>query len=307
MPRNDIEPTTSYDQNWDDFDHIYIDFALEYSQQLLTLYISLGTFSQFPNNLPPGLIIPILAHRYKAQDDERDRRGLELEPEAAQFIASLDKKTREIASKPLDDFQTKISLLFESIYSLSRWGKKLDYTDFPDFERVILTQHIITVCSFAEGFYSNTVRYLADKPPYPFKAWKTISKKAKNSSKTDQELLDVYLFDKSGGNFTEKLSTLEQTHGISLNITEEQKKALSDLFLVRNFLVHNAGRATKFFITNANRWGTINHGELVPLEHQEIEELIDILIDAIVEIYRSCSITLLGKAESQLVWGSKRM
>lgn len=307
MSRTDIKSSTSYDQYWDEFDNIYIDFALEYTQQLLTLHISLVAFSEFPSNFPPGLIIPILAHQYKIYDDECRRRGLEPEPEMAMLVG-MDETLRQLASQPLDAFQTKISQIFISLHALSRWGKKLDYREFPDFERILITQHVITVCSFAEGFYSNVVRYLATRPPYPFNTWKRLQRgQRRTTSMTNTELLDKYIFEQGQGDFNKKLRILQQTHNISLSITSAQNDDLKDLFLVRNHLVHNAGRVGKFFMDNNTRWSTLNHSDLVPLETNEIESLIDTLIDIVVEIYRSCSLQLLGKTTTQLVWGSHRM
>ena len=317
VPRTDIEPATSYDQNWDDFDHLYIDFALQYTQQLLTLHISSGAFESFPRNLPPVLIVPILARRYKIFADEKIRRGTAPDPEFERF-AGMDAHFRMIAAEPLDEFQTRIAHLFESIYALSRWGKKLDYTEFPDFERVLLTQHVITVCSFAEGFYSNAVRYLAKRPPYPFTSWQQQngtrnSRHAKKQSRHDKkqtsaaELFDKYLFDMGRGIFNDKLIAFERAHGVALALSSKQKEEIRNLFLLRNHLVHNAGRGGELIRSESTRWTGVKNGDLLSFGLQEVKDMIDELIDVIAAIYTTCSLKLLGKTPLQLVFGPKRV
>ena len=41
---------------WDSFDNIYIDFAMEYSQQMLTYCLSRELLSNFPKNMPPNIL-----------------------------------------------------------------------------------------------------------------------------------------------------------------------------------------------------------------------------------------------------------
>lgn len=288
VPRTDIEPTAPYDQRWDEFDHIYIDFALEYTQQLLTLHISSGAFASFPNNLPPGLMVPILARRYKVLADERIQRGLALDPEFEPF-ADMDAQFRMIAAEPLNGFQIRIGHLFESIYALSRWGKKLDYTEFPDFGRVLLTQHVITVCSFAEGFCSNAVRYLARRPPYPFKSWQqqNAGRNSQHSKrpKSEAELFDKYLFNMGHGNFNDKLTAFERAHRVALALSSKQQAEVRNLFLLRNHLVHNAGRGSELIRSESTRWTAVKNGDLLTFGPQEVEEMIDELINVIAAIY----------------------
>lgn len=307
MPRTDLEPSTFYDQHWDAFDNIYIDFALEYTQQLFTHELSLKVFESFPINLPPGLIIPIMAKRYAIHEDERIRRKLPPNDDV-EVPEGFDEFAREVAKEELDEFQERVWKLFEGVYALSRWGKKMDYTEFPDFERVLLTQHVITVCSFAEGFCANVLRFFAKKPPFPFSAWKKANiqrKKIRRSS--EDELFEAYLYEMGKGDLISKIKVFEKSHGTTFSFAAPHEGSVKDLFLLRNHLVHNSGRASELLMKKSTRWSTIQNDQEIPMDPSGVEEMVDDLVDVVAEIYRACSLQLLGKQATQLMFGPHRV
>jgi len=48
---------------WDDYDKVYIVFAMEYSRQMFTHALAIELLNEFPKNLPEYLLVPIFAKR----------------------------------------------------------------------------------------------------------------------------------------------------------------------------------------------------------------------------------------------------
>ena len=48
---------------WDELDNAYIEFAMEYSRQMLTYTLGVELLSDFPKNLPQHILMPIIAKR----------------------------------------------------------------------------------------------------------------------------------------------------------------------------------------------------------------------------------------------------
>jgi hypothetical protein len=200
--------------SWDDFDHAYIEFAMEYSQQMLTHTLGVELLSNFPSNLPEYILTPIVAKRHQLLAAEMRRRGMAPDPEYAADDAFFN-----LAAKvELTEEQHRIRCAYEGLYAVARYGKKMPEMEFPQFGRFLVAQNVVVICAFAEGFIANTIRRLCSARPAPFDRWKN-KKNNKIVGLDESDVLEQFIFEMGYGSFEKKLSRIERN-----SISEYQRQ-----------------------------------------------------------------------------------
>lgn len=290
-----------YSDQWDDFDHAYIEFALEYSQQMLTYTLGVELLSDFPKNLPDYILTPIVAKKHQLLAAEMRRRGTASDPQ----YAADDAFFKLAAKVELTEQQHRIRCAYEGLYALARYGKKMPEMEFPQFGRFLVSQNIVVVCAFAEGFLANSIRRLCSARPAAFDSWKN-RKRSKLVGLDEPDVLEQFIFEMGYGSFDKKLGRIEKEFGFKVPTPESERAKIGELFLIRNCLVHNAGLVSKAY----KQCGTHHHalavGAEMPLPEDAIEELIDTLVDAVAAVYHSVAIDVLKRASESLVFGPHR-
>lgn len=286
---------------WDDLDNAYIEFALEYSQQMVTYTLGVELLSDFPKNLPHDILVPIIAKRHEAISAVMKSNGIEPDYEHASENGFFE----EAAKIKLTSEQHRIRCAYEGLYSLARFGKKMPEMEFPQFERFLVSQNIVVVCAFAEGFLSNALRILCEIFPNPFEQWSD-KQSDKLKGMNESEMLDRYVFEITHGAFDKSLRRIENEFQFNIQASEDMRKKTSKLFLIRNCIVHNAGLVNKFYKQRCEGTDNLAIGDEVPLPETETEDLLDTLVDEVEAIYRSISIDLLKKPAEKLMYGAYR-
>jgi len=283
--------------NWDRYDNVYIDFALEYTQQQLIANLAEELLSEYPSNIPSDLLEPIIAKRYDALTKEMESRDITpiyLSPATNHSIS-------KIASKDLTPRQERIRVAFESLHSLARYGRKIPAPGFPEFQKVLLSQTIISICSLAEGFFSNTVRILVDTQPDVLDRWEAQKDHSvKNMSRSRK--LDRYIYELGRGRFNKQIHRLAKVFDFSVSLSDSDRDSVTELFLIRNCLVHNAGRVSRPYKDSGRAPSHLEIGDELDLTTKHTEYLTDNLVDLITELYRSVSIDVLGKGPENLMY-----
>ena len=177
--------------------------------------------------------------------------------------------------------------------------------DFPQFERFLVTQNVVVICALSEGFLANTIRRLCDARPEPFDRW-TKKRQSKLSDLSESDVFEQFIFEMGYGSFERKLSRIEQEFGFQIPTPESDRAKIQELFLVRNCLVHNAGLVSKAYKQRGMGRSKLSVGDEIPLPEQAIEELLDTLVDAVADTYRSVSIDVLQKPPDRLMFGPYR-
>lgn len=290
-----------YSDQWDDFDHVYIEFALEYSQQMLTYTLGVELLSEFPKNLPGYILIPILAKRDQLLAVEMHRRGIASDP---QYVAD-DAFFKLAAKVELTEQQHRIRCAYEGLYALARYGKKIPEMEFPQFGRFLMAQNVVVVCAFAEGFLANSIRRLCSARPAPFDSWKNRTSN-KLVGLDESDVLEQFIFEMGYGSFEKKLGRVERIFGFKVPTPESDRAKIAELFLIRNCLVHNAGLVSKAYKQRGTHRHALSVGDEMPLPENAIEELIDTLVDAVAAVYQSVAVDVLKRAPESLMFGPHR-
>lgn len=286
---------------WDSFDNIYIDFAMEYSQQMLTYCLSRELLSNFPKNMPPNILGPIMAKRLEVLNNEMKRRGQKQES-----YSKIDEEfIKDIASIDLTPEQHRIRCAFEGVYGLARFGKKIHEFEFPQFERILIHQNIIVICSFAEGFFANVIRYLCEVNQNPLTEWDN-QKGKKNNGMTPSQKIDQFAFEMGQGNILKKINRIQKNFNVQFSLSKSVSEKISELFLIRNCIVHNAGLISQVYKDNSTINTDIIVGDEIELQDEIIEDLLDTLVDVIITVYRKISTIILKKTEDKLMYGAYR-
>ena len=177
--------------------------------------------------------------------------------------------------------------------------------EFPQFDRFLISQNIVVICAFAEGFLSNALRILCKSISDPFKQWKA-KQDDKVKSMNESEILDQYVFEITYGAFDKILRRIENEFQFNIQASGTERKKIARLFLIRNCIVHNADLVSKFYKKRCEGTDNLAIGDEVPLPEAETEDLLDTLVDVVVAIYRSISIDLLKKPAERLMYGCYR-
>ncbi|MEX1096271.1 MAG: hypothetical protein WED34_09495 [Planctomycetales bacterium] len=288
---------------WAPYDTMYVDFAMEYSQQMLTYTLAREAFRDFPKNLPPHIIVPIIAKRWRVLDNEIRRRGIPIESPSLEDMD--DPELIAAAEGEMTKEQHRIRCAFEGVYALARFGKKIPEMEFPAFERVLISQNIIAICSFAEGFIQKTIRVLSDHRPAAFQAWER-AKASELAGSNPSERLEKYLFRLGMGSIEKKLDKMGTEFGVSLPISPAQRKTVGELFLLRNCIVHNAGRVSTQFKNSGAVAAHVQVGDEVELRDEQIEGMLDVLVDVLTVVYRTVAVQVLNKPADRLMFGPHR-
>ena len=293
--------TYGYSDQWDEFDHAYIDFAIEYSRQMLAYTLGIEFLSDFPKNLPQDILIPIVAKRHQVLSAETRRRGIPPVPEYAVDDAFF----KFVSSVELTEEQHRIRCAYEGLYHVARYGKKMAEMEFPQFDRFLVAQNVVVICAFAEGFLANTIRTLCVANPTPFDRWKK-ERDSKFTDLTKSDVLEQFIFELGYGSFEKKLNRIEQRFSFRIPTPKSDREKICELFLIRNCLVHNAGLVSQAY----KQWGmarsTLSVGDEIPLPADATEELLDTLVDTVAVIYRSVSVNVLKKSPDRLMFGPHR-
>jgi hypothetical protein len=290
-----------YSDQWDDFDQAYIEFAIEYSQQMFTYTLGFKLLSDFPKNLPEYILAPIVAMRHQVLAAEMLRRGIDQAPEDAAEDAHL----KLAASVDLTEEQHRILCAYESLHVLARYGKKMPEMQYPQFNRFLVAQNVVVICAFAEGFLANTLRKLCSARQVPFQQWKK-RKKRKLSGLSDSDVLDQFVFEMGYGSFEKKLSKIEQEFTLRVPTPQRDRVKIEELFLIRNCLVHNSGLVSKAYKQRGMNRNALSIGDEMPLPEDSTEELIDTLVDSVAVIYRSVAVDVLRRSPDSLMFGPHR-
>lgn len=290
-----------YSDQWDDFDHAYIDFAMEYSQQMLTYTLSVELLSDFPKNLPDYILTPIVARRHRVLAAEMRRRGMTANPD----FAADDSFFELAASVELTEEQHRIRCAYEGLYAVARYGKKMPEMEFPQFRRFLVAQNVVVICAFAEGFLANTIRRLCSVDFTPFDQWKS-KRKEKLAGINESDMFEQFIFEMGYGSFEKKLSRIEQEFGFQVSTSKADRTKIRELFLIRNCMVHNASLVSKVYKQRGMNRHSLSVGDGMPLPEEETEELIDILVDSVTAIYRSVAVNVLKRSAETLMFGSHR-
>ena len=228
---------------WDDFDQVYINFEIGYHQELLTKILALEYFDDFPDNLPLHLIIPQIARRHEDLTASMKENG---EDPGQGFPANEDAFYKEVASIPMSSRQKYFGIAYLGIYHMARFYKKMPEMEYPQFDRFLLSQSIVVICAYAEGFIANTLRKLCEFRPGPYDLWKTKRKK-KISNFSKSEVLEWFVFEMGFGGFDKKINRIEDEFEFKFPISKEDRDKIKELFLIRNCIVHNAGLVSKAY------------------------------------------------------------
>jgi hypothetical protein len=290
-----------YSDQWDDFDHAYIEFAMEYSQQMLTYTLGVELLSDFPKNLPEHILSPIVAKRHQVLAAEMRRRGI-----AADSRYAADDAFFNLAVKvDLTEEQHRIRCAYEGLYAVARYGKKMPEMEFPQFGRFLVAQNVVVVCAFAEGFLANTIRRLCAARPAPFDSWKN-RKSSKLAGLDESEVIEQFIFEMGYGSFEKKMCRLESEFGFQVPTPESDRAKIAELFLIRNCMVHNAGLVSKAYKQRGMQRQTLSMGDEMPLPENATEELIDTLVDAVATVYKSVAVDVLHRHPESLMFGPHR-
>jgi len=291
----------SYSDQWDDFDHAYIDFVMEYTQQMLTYTLGVELLSDFPNKLPDYILTPIVAKRHQVLEAEMRRRGMTPNPD----FAADDAFFELAASVELTKEQHRIRCAYEGLYVVARYGKKMPEMEFPQFRRFLVAQNVVVICAFAEGFLANTIRRLCSVGSTPFDQWKR-KKKGKLAGINESDMFEQFIFEMGYGSFEKKLRRIEQEFGFQVSTSKADRKKIGELFLIRNCMVHNSGLVSKAYKQRGMNRHSLSVGDEMPLPEEETEELIDILVDSVTAIYRSVAVNVLKRSAETLMFGPHR-
>jgi hypothetical protein len=287
--------------SWDPFDNIYIDFAMQYSQQMLTYTLARELFFNFPMNMPPHILMPIMAKRYEILTQEMQRRGVE--PEL--LFDADEAMVREIAYISLTPEQHRIRCAFEGVYGLARFGKKIPEFEFPQFERILISQNIVVICSFAEGFFSNTIRFLCSVRSKPLTIWEK-RRGRKVAGMSSSQKVDQFVFEMGYGSIDKKIERIETEFDFQISSSQSEREKVAELFLMRDCIVHNAGLVSKAYKESGMAPKHLNVGDEMDLQEQPVEDLIDTLVDVVIAVYRSVSLQILKKPADRLMYGAHR-
>lgn len=286
--------------SWDPFDEIYIEFAMECSQQILTYTLAHEALANFPANMPRHILDPIMAKKLVESDDELRRRGIK--PIYPLSEDPDEDRIREAADTVLTPEQERIRYAFNGVYAVARYGKKIPEFKYPDFERVLIKQNVVTICSFAEGFISNTIRFLCPICPDPYNNWEKRQRRQRlPEEETDR--LERYIYEMGFGSINKKIERIETEYDIQISASESQRNKVGELFLIRNCIVHNAGLVSKAYKESGKAPNNLNVGDELDLTEQATEVLIDALIDVVTDVYRSISLQILKKPLERLMFG----
>lgn len=283
---------------WNDYDRMFVDYGLALNQVQLLSSLSEQVLENFPLNIPPDIILPVIAKQHEIVHDVMERRGM------APGFELGDDLMKKLAKVKFDDKMQRLYILYYNVYSLSRHYKNLPDFVFPDFQRIRLSQEIIMVYALTEGFISNSVRIACKLKPEIMKSDKEIKWKEllsyHNWNELMENLVEKFVYAICYGNLKDKIDNINDRFALELSLTADDIESLDEIDIIRNIIVHNDGKTTQRYIDFVGN-NKLKIGDDLPLDNEHIEELLDNLTDLNYKVYAKISTKFFGQESKYLV------
>ena len=248
--------------------------------------------------MPIEIIGPVIAKRTKELQNEMERRNLKTIEEK-----EIDQWIDDFAKVELNEAQQKLYVRFYNVYYLSRYYKGLPQTKFPSFEKLRLAQDIVVKYALTEGFLSDSLYNVCKVKPEIIKCDKEITfKDALSYSGIElvEHITARFVFSICEGNLDNKIENVCKKLRLNLELTDIERKNISELVLIRNSIVHNSGKVTQEYRKSYGS-SKMELSDEIPLEEKHIEDLSDTLIDITYRIFYLVTKKFFGQIDSNVV------
>lgn len=202
---------------------------------------------------------------------------ISLSGESAQlkFPTNKDEKKKNAKGKPSLTDNLSVELIFILI---SQIGRDENIDDFPDvdFKTVHIHQTLVMHFSTFEGILADSLRAICCVQPNVLKkqnklTWEEILSVNSWNALTEM-ITEKFVKDLGFQSLFEKIETFRKVFGLDITLTPDEISVLKDTEIVRNLVVHNAGKINIEYL-NSHPTEKIVIGDNIPLSIEYLEHI----------------------------------
>jgi len=275
------------------------------SETRLVSLITTQILKDFPNNIPRNLRAP--AFRTLSRIAQAFTDLTKDKPDTAETKISIGdknkKKARANQKITTDETAEKFALeiLDVMISCVGREEKKFSFKDL-NFQRLQSFQGLVMHFSNFEGILADSLRAICCVRPEVMKNKKTVEWEEILSLKSWKELMDVltekFVRDLGWQSLEERVETFRTRFGLEINLAENDRAVLKEIELIRNLIVHNAGKINAAYL-KLKPTENLKCGDLIPINDNYLEDVSRTLRLIASDIYLEISIRYFGKEENE--------
>jgi hypothetical protein len=292
---------------WEDYRKVFLNYQQTASETILISLVTEEILKDFPKNIPKNVGTPafqtlsrisqsiIQAEKEfsegKAASHETKQK---LEKSENHFEESKKTKSTELADKVAFEI---LCLMISSVGC----DEKFDFKNL-DFSRLQNFQGLIMHFSNFEGILADSLRAICYVRPEVMKKKKTVEWEEILSLKSWQDIIDMltekFVYDLGWQSLEERVNTFRTLFGLELNFSEDEIAVLKKVELIRNLIVHNAGKVNADYL-KLEPSEKLQIGDYVPFDKEFLEHVSRTLQSIAANIYLQISIKYFGKKKHE--------
>jgi hypothetical protein len=295
--------------NWADYKQVYLNYQLSVIQTRLISIVLTEILRDFPKNIPKNLSDPAFRKLKEVVDaiasfdknrsvSHADKTGKKSHKNRNKMSAVEGKG--ETVSESAGALAFEILTLATTMVALDRHKKLKDI----DFQRTQSFQELVMHYSHFEGILTDSLRAICSVRPEVMRKKRTIEIEEVLSCGCWDNLVDMlterYVRAMSWGSLEKKLDTLKNHFRLGFQIDAEGHRVLREVELIRNLIVHNAGKANSEYITLRNAKG-LRVGDYIPLDSEYLKYVSTKLNVIASEVYIEISKKYFGQKEEKVI------
>ena len=277
---------------WTDYRRVFLNYQQTVTQNRIISLLTNQILRNFPENLPKDIGVParqalnqIIANMVKAKENKIEEINV---PELGEIKFRIgyrrDEKGLNKFSLQMEDLkdenqrekvlETKLAIEMFGLISCAIGRKeKIDFKNF-DFQRFNSFQSLIMHFSSFEGILADSIRVICSTRPEVMKKKRTIEWDEVLSVDSMQELIgiltDKFVREIGWQSLEERVNTFRELFGLEINLTNEEISTLKKVDLIRNLIVHNAGKANSEYL-KLEPTQNLKIGDYIPISSEFLE------------------------------------
>lgn len=293
---------------WEDYRKIFLNYQQTVSETRLISLVTAQILKDFPNNIPKNIMTPayqtmdkfaeviqnIVLSKGESDTDKTKRPSKVKRKKNAQL--NLPAKAIDAP----DQFANEILLVM-----IAYVGRKEAFR-FEDlnFERLQSFQALVMHFSNFEGILADSLRAICRVHPEVMRKKKTVEWEEILSLKSWQELIDMitekFVRELGWQSLEARIDTFRTLFGLEISLTKEDISVLRTVELMRNLIVHNAGKIDLNYI-KLEPTKNLKIGDAVPIDDAYLYHASHTLQVIASEIYLQVSMKYFGKKRSEAI------
>jgi hypothetical protein len=264
-------------------------------------------FKDFPKNLPKDIKGPVfrkleeIFDMFPSSSNNRGRidKNVRRKRESENMAGSSKKQSKS------DDYvagQATAEILMLMTNMLAIDGT-IDFKKI-DFQRLQLSQELVMHYSHFEGILADSLRTMCSVRPELMKRKKTVEMEEVLSCGSWDGVVNMltekFVRDIGWESLEKRIGIFDDLFNLKAQIDKEERRIIKEVDLIRNLIVHNAGKASQEYIT-LRRTKDLKVGDYIPLDSDYLQLVSSTLNVIASEIYIEISKEYFGKKEEEAI------